>query len=481
LLRPDPSHHYHFITGRLAEAALREIVAQLQTQYKFEYSIGVMPITVAALMTPRWLRRHLNVPAQATHLIVPGYCQSDDDPLDRGFRIPVIYGPRDCRFLPELFGKTVSPPDLSRYSIEIIAEINHAPRMSVKECVELARQMIRDGADRIDIGCDPVAACTRIGDHVSAVVDLGVRVSIDTFDPDEALSAIKCGADLVLSVNGSNLSQAIQYGCEVVVVPDSPRDEKSLEKNIEFLLSHSIPMRVDPILEPIGSGFAASLVRYASVRLRYPDVPMMMGIGNLTELTDVDSAGVNLILLAVCQELGVESVLTTQVINWARTSVRECDFARKLVHYCVAHGVPPKRLSEELVILRDAKLRPFPPAAIDSLASEIKDNNYRLFAQDGVLHLVSAGLHLTGQDPFELFEQLMQQPQSDNVDPGHAFYLGYEMAKAVTALQLGKQYEQDRALNWGHLTVPEDLHRIQRTSRHRKNKEPIERGENQLE
>jgi Family of unknown function (DUF6513)/Pterin binding enzyme len=265
LLQPDPSHHYHFVTGRLAEPALREIVAQLQSQYKFEYSIDVMPITVAALMTPRWLRRHLNVPSGATHLIVPGYCQSDEDPLDRDFQIPVIYGPRDCRFLPELFGKTVQPPDLSRYSIEIIAEINHAPRMSVQQCVEMAQTMIRDGADRIDIGCDPVSACTRIGDYVSAVVNLGVRVSIDTFDPDEALSAIRCGADLVLSVNGSNRDRAIDYGCEVVVIPDSPRDEKSLEKNIEYLLAHSIPMRIDPILEPIGSGLAASLVRATSL------------------------------------------------------------------------------------------------------------------------------------------------------------------------------------------------------------------------
>jgi len=32
---------------------------------------------------------------------------------------------------------------------------------------------------------------------------------------------------------------------------------------------------------------------------------------------------------------------------------------------------------------------------------------------------------------------------------------------------LGKQYEQDRALDWGLLTREEDLHRIARTSRHR--------------
>ena len=72
-----------------------------------------------------------------------------------------------------------------------------------------------------------------------------------------------------------------------------------------------VPFRIDPVLEPIGFGFAASLGRYLEVRRRYPDVPVMMGVGNLTELTDVDSAGVNTLLIGFCQELGVRSVLTT--------------------------------------------------------------------------------------------------------------------------------------------------------------------------
>jgi hypothetical protein len=33
------------------------------------------------------------------------------------------------------------------------------------------------------------------------------------------------------------------------------------------------------------------------------------------------------------------------------------------------------------------------------------------------------------------------------------------MAKAATALTLGKNYEQDQALRWGFLTVPEAEHR----------------------
>lgn len=197
---------------------------------------------------------------------------------------------------------------------------------------------------------------------------------------------------------------------------------------------------------------------------------MMMGIGNLTELTDVDSAGVNLLLLGICEELQIESVLTTQVINWARTSVRECDIARRLVHYSIANGVPPKRLSSDLVMLRDPKLLPFPDETLETLASSLKDNNYRLFAQGGEIHLLAAKLHLQGSDPFRLFDELLKQPCSANVDAGHAFYLGFEMAKASIALLLGKQYEQDEALQWGHLTEEEDHHRLQRSHKLRRPK-----------
>ena len=106
-------------------------------------------------------------------------------------------------------------------------------------------------------------------------------------------------------------------------------------------------------MEPIGFGFAHSLGRYLTVRERYPDAELMMGIGNLTELTDADSAPINTVLLGFCEELGIRSVLTTQVINWARTSVRECDLARRLVYHSRHNRVLPKHLEPRLVMLRD--------------------------------------------------------------------------------------------------------------------------------
>ena len=469
-LKPKADHHYYFVTGKLAEASVRATVSKASVEHGFSYSIGVMPITVAALITPKWLIRHLEVPADATHLIVPGYCESGRGELEEITGVPVVIGPKDCREIPRLFGVPRREPDLKAHSIEIIAEINHVPRKSVREVVRIAEQLIADGADRIDVGCDPSERCREIQDYVIALRDLGIRVSIDTFDPLEAEASVKAGADLVLSVNSSNREAAVDWGAEVVVIPDSIEELDGFHETIEYLLAHDIAIRLDSILEPIGSGLMKSLTRYAAIRSSYPKLPMMMGVGNVTELTDVDSAGINFLLLAICEELQIQSVLTTQVINWATSSVRECDVARRLVHHSLKNQIPPKRLSSDLVMLRDDRLLNHPEEMFQKLSETIKDNNYRLFAQDGKIHLVSANLWLSGDDPFRLFDELQEQEISDNVDPGHAFYLGYEMAKANTALALGKQYEQDRALDWGMLTVPEDLHRIKRTSRVRSRK-----------
>jgi len=306
---------------------------------------------------------------------------------------------------------------------------------------------------------------------VRAIKDLGLRVSIDSLNPDEIAAAVAAGAELVLSVNASNREAALDWGAEVVVIPDDIRDINTMEDTIELLSSNSVPIRLDPILEPIGLGFAASLGRYMAARRRWPDAEMMMGIGNLTELTDVDSAGVNFLLLGICEELGIRSVLTTQVINWATTGVKECDLARRMVHFAVQNRVPPKNLSRDLVSLRDPRLVEFETEQLEKLAAEIKDNNYRIFSDDQLIHLLGSKLHLKDADPFELFEQLAAT-NPNNLSPSHAFYLGYEMCKAVTAMTLSKQYTQDEALNWGHLTRTEkNRHRLKFS----KNKTPKER------
>lgn len=448
--------HLLFVTGRLAEPALRRTVAELSQALEFDYSVAVLPITVIALATVSWIQRHLQIPPRISRIILPGLCAGELSELAAVAGCPVERGPEDLRALPSYFGRPTQAANYGRHDIEILAEINHAPRKTRQQILAEAAVYQAAGADVIDLGCDPGGPWNGVSDTVRALRAQGHRVSIDSFDRVEAAAATAAGAELVLSVNRSNRDAAVDWGCEVVALPDSPGTLDGLEETTAFLTDKGVRHRLDPILEPIGFGFFASLERYATVRRRYPNAEILMGIGNLTELTEVDSAGVNVLLLACCQELGIRSVLTTQVANWCRSAVQELDHARKLVHQAVTERMLPKRLDPELVLLRDSRAYLHGADTLRELASRITDRGFRIFAEEGRLVAFNREVYLEGTDPFHVFEQLHQQ---NPVDPGHAFYLGYEMAKAITALTLGKNYVQDQALHWGFLTVPEQTHR----------------------
>ena len=145
--------------------------------------------------------------------------------------------------------------------------------------------------------------------------------------------------------------------------------------------------------------------------------------------------------------------LTTAVINWARSSVREIDLARRLAYHAVIRGRSPSTSSRAWSMLRDPKVPRFGPENLAELARRIKDPNWRIFAEDGTIHAMNNAHFLTDPDPFVLFDRM------GVTDPSHAFYLGYELMKAKTALTLSKAYRQDQALDWGFLTEPEVSHR----------------------
>jgi dihydropteroate synthase len=444
-----------FVTGRLAEFALRRELETLAPEVGFVAEVAVMPISVAALMPPKWVARHLEVPEGIDRVILPGYCRGDLEPVvaKAGGRA-VELGPEDLRDLPRFFGMGDRRREgYGRFDIAILAEINHAPRLDLAEILAIASRYQAAGADLIDLGCDPGGPWSGVGDAVRALRDAGHRVSIDSFDPVEVADAVKVGAELVLSVNESNREHAKDWGVEVVAMPDRPGSLDGLDATMEYLNNHGVSFRVDPILEPIGVGFAASLGRYLRVRECHPDVEMMMGVGNLTELTDCDSAGVNTLLIGFCQEAGVRSVLTTEVINWARTSVREIDLARRLAYHAVANRTPPKRLETGLVMLRDPRVPRYGPETLAEMQARIKDPNWRIFAEDGLIYAINGSHLLSDSDPFRLFASMGVD------DPSHAFYLGCELMKAKTALTLNKHYRQDNALDWGFLTELERSHR----------------------
>src|SRR5262245_42199099 len=136
-----------FVTGKLAEPALRRTLGELAPKAGFEFDVAVLGISVAALMTPKWVARQLDVPPGANRVMLPGWCQGDLAALREKAGVPVELGPKDLRDLPEHFGTApMAASGYGAYDIEIIAEINHCPRRSPDEIMAIARRLRSDGA-----------------------------------------------------------------------------------------------------------------------------------------------------------------------------------------------------------------------------------------------------------------------------------------------------------------------------------------------
>jgi len=440
-----------FVTGTLAEPALRRTLAEMAPA--FAYDIAVMKITVAALMTTPWIARFLAVPPGTDLVLIPGLCEGEGAVIAERVGVRVEKGPKDLRQIPEYFGRAALAREYGAYDIEIVAEVNNAPRLARDALRREAEHYRASGADVIDIGCTPGRAFPELADVVQELVGAGMRVSVDSFDVGEIGTAVAAGAELVLSVNRSNLDVARDFGgtkTRVVVIPDFGQGIETLEPSIAALERWGVTYLIDPVIEPIGFGFFASLERFAAVRRRYPAAPLFMGIGNITELTAADTTGVNALLIAICEEMGVRAVLTTEVIPWARGVVREVDIARRLMHYAITQTSLPKGVDDRLVTLQDPTILAYHETELRELQARVTDPNFRIFADRDVITVFNDELFVRGTDIQEIFARL-------GVDEAtHAFYLGRELMKAQLALTLGKNYRQEGALQWGYLTPPDD-------------------------
>jgi dihydropteroate synthase-like protein len=441
-----------FVTGKLAEPALRRVLAELEQAV--EAQVAVLRITVAALMTTPWIARFLEVPPDIDLVLIPGLCEGDVAVLHQRFGVRVEKGPKDLRDIPRHFGQAAAAQDYGAHRIEILAEINNAPRLP-RAAVRAAAEYFRaSGADIIDLGCTPGLPFPALGEVVRELRADGFRLSIDSFDPSEIATAVEAGAELVLSVNGSNLASARALagtGTRVVVIPDFGEGLDTLERNVEALERWSVPYLIDPVIEPIGFGFMASLERYAEVHRRHPEAAQMMGIGNITELTSADSTGVNALLVAICEEVGVRAVLTTEVIPWARGAVREIDIARRLMHHAVRHRTLPKGVDDRLLTVKDPRILEYGEAELRELHEAVTDPNFRIFTDRDTITVFNHEIFVRGTDIQEIFSRL------GVAEATHAFYLGRELMKAKLAITLGKTYRQEGSLAWGYLTPPDDV------------------------
>lgn len=431
-----------FLTGHLARPRLEAVLSAMDTG--FDWKILDIGVKVAALMTEEIITRRLPKPVEADKIMLPGRCRADLDRLSERFGVPFLRGPDELRDIPVYFGRARKAFDMTKYDIQIFAEIVDASALPVEAVLKRAEGYARLGANVIDLGCLPDTPFPHLEETIRALREKGYKTSVDSADAGELLRGGRAGADFLLSLNEETLQIADQVASTPVLIPKDHGDLASLYRAMDALDAKGRKYLVDPVLDPINFGFMSSLERYAQVRRERSDAEMLMGTGNLTELTDADTTGITAILLGIASELHIRNVLMVQVSPHTRRTVEEHDLARRIMYASREEHELPKDYADGLLGLHSR--RPFPqsPEEIAQAAAEVRDRNFRIeIAEDGI-HIFNRDGHHVGQDAFALFDKLGVEK-----DGPHAFYLGAELARAEIAFRLAKRYAQDEPLDWG--------------------------------
>jgi len=492
-----------------------------------ETSVFALKVPVAALLTPEQIVKALKKARVQDFdvILVPGFIRGDTTVITDAVGSTAFKGPRYAADLPtvlDALGKiklsTVTPAcDLLReelrqkalqeldtveknrdillknpgnmlicelpvgkdFPMRVLAEIVDAALMPNEEIERLAKHFVKMGADLIDVGM--VAGQSKPSDAKRAVEAVkkavNVPVSIDTLNPDEIKEAVAVGADLILSVDAGNLEQVAAFAADVavVVIPTNQREgyfPAKAEDRIRFLeeiitKARKLGMKrlmADLILEP--SNVMESMVAFRDFAGRNPDVPLFVGVSNVTELFDADSVGINALLARLSSEVNASMLLATEKSNKAKGTIREEAVASKMMFLAKRRGSVPKDLGLDLLILKEK--RNYEEAYDKTLEKEAQvtiaedaepatsdprgifritiDRNAETIV---ALHFATAEANkpskiIKGKTAEAVHAKIVEIGLVTRLD--HAAYLGNELAKAEVALKTGKEYIQDHAL-----------------------------------
>jgi len=367
------------------------------------------------------------------------------------------------------------------FPMRVIAEIVNAPTLDEKDIKRRARYYRDEGADIIDIGMlagRPLPE--RIGDIIRAVrSSVTLPISIDTLEPSEIEAAVDAGVDLVLSVDSGNMEEVASLVSDVpvVVLPSNMKDGvlsrrteervAALRDNIERARALGLRRLIaDPVLEPaIHPGLMESLKAYQLFRQFDGETPVLFGLGNVTELIDVDSPGVNGLLTALACEVGADLLFIPEFSLKARGSVRETATASKMMFLAERRRTAPKDLGIDLLILKEKRWKEEPydrsrEKKIEVIEAE-RDREIDLDRAGWFKieidreRMMIAAIHfpagdkqpdavVRGKDAREVYQTIIRRGLASKLD--HAAYLGKELEKAETALRIARAYVQDEDL-----------------------------------
>ncbi|MCS4541240.1 MAG: dihydropteroate synthase-like protein [Euryarchaeota archaeon] len=508
------------VTGQLA----KDRVKNLSKLSKAETTVVDLSVPIAAFLSPTIIKNFLmRLDLKEFDLIlVPGLVHADVSEVEKSIGIPTFKGPRDVADLPfvldnladvqlsaaipadKLLSSKLKERALKQlkefeqkldiqnllkkpgnfligelpigkdFPARILAEIVNAPALTTFQLIERAKYYVASGAHMIDLGM--IANQPRpekIEEMIGKIkTELKVSVSIDTADPDEIKAGVKAGADLVLSINRSNVEQVAEAVKNIPVVilpgngeiPKKPYERvQSLESNIK--LAHQLGISkiiADPVLDPINFGLVESIVAYYEFAQRNPTVPLFFGAGNVVELIDADSIGVNALLAGIAFELGVSIIFTPEASSKTKGSVEELLTASKMMMLARQRGSHPKDIGIDLLAVKEkiGRGEEYDPT-IEKDVEMINSQESEVFVGDpkGIFKILidkdkivviqyspqgKQNLIIKGKSAKAICDTIISHNLISRFD--HAAYLGRELEKAETSLKTGKSYVQDMEL-----------------------------------
>jgi dihydropteroate synthase-like protein len=486
-------------TGRLAENTVRKAVGE-------RADVLVADIDIAAFITPKKLIKAIqeaNNSKKYDLILLPGLVAGDFSRASEELDFRIRLGPKHaydlgfvlrfagevefsekipaCELLAdvrkeealELIRKTeeraISPLTLKEIKLggdsrmKVMGEIVGAVEMDPADLEIKIEAFIARGADIIDLGATLNSLPGQVRNAVSLAKSLTcIPISIDTLDSELIKEGVEAGADLVLSLNSTNMETAgpevAKAGVAAVVIPDEGNSLESLVRNIEAARRLGIEkIIVDPVLEPVGHNITESIVRYHEFHRRYPEVPLFFGVGNVTELMDVDTIGVNATLCGIGAEAGASILFTPEYSDKAQGSIGELKKASEMMQLCRIRESSPKDLGIDLLCIKEKRRRPdssLPEKVIMAKSSK----NWRIDpagpiriwtvpdkikGSGGLIVAEHKKAAVAGESAREVMDTLLELELVSRLD--HAAYLGRELEKAELALRFNRSYAQDDA------------------------------------
>jgi len=362
----------------------------------------------------------------------------------------------------------------------LIGEIVDAPKLSFEDLSLKVEKYLKRGVNLIDLGC---IANENHGDEIFEMITqlkmiYQIPFSIDSIDPDEIHSAVSAGAQMVLSITVDNYSELLDLNKEtaLVIIPYSKKDENPLssQKRIERLIdlwkllvkNGFTKILLDPITGvPISPGFTSSIetISYLKQSIDQIDLykpQLFMGFGNVTELIDGDSSGINTLLSLIAVELGVSAILSTEYSNKCRNNLKELNESINLAYYANQMHVPPLNLGisafqyktkqefpkyisfDEPIKQIDFKDQPaiMDPKGYFKIYIDEKKKCIMITHFNNSVNFKDATITLAGDNAESLYKTIIKSGLVSRLD--HAAYLGKELVKAELALKLGMAYSQ---------------------------------------